>query len=427
MALAQTATFGQTARNLTPAPAPRVLVFDEAGGGTHTDFQRALDEAENGDLVLLRSDVTNGPSQGFVVRGKGLTLLGERARRRLGGPSSYFCEGSLRIEGVPADAVFVLRNLRFESECPSSFGGPGDVPGALRILDTEGSVWIEDCEVVVPSDGFFFLSPSDDVSGIEIRDAAEVVVQRTVVAGPDALDLQETRLGQALAIRRSTVLAFDSSFLGRNGAPIANGTLFPNADGEDGVHLEDSSLFASGCSIRGGDTGASTQLSCTFWGIGGTGLFALRSTVDAFACQIEGGEVPANSCFGLPGPDTLPVASTVRTATGTPRSLSATSPTRSGATTILCAVGQPNDSLVLIYGLLPEALRLSSSTNALLLTPVAVTPLLGPLASDGTFELPLTVHSPPQRDHMTLFVQGLFLPTAGPAQLSGGTTVTVLP
>ena len=126
-------------------PAAAGVLKVAPSGGTHTDLQAALDEAADGDIVLVDTALAFGPGDPpALITGKGLTLVGDGASRAQM-PVTI-------VEGVPAGSTLVLRNLAFQP-------GPVDplFGGLLDLRSCAGTVLVEDCaadgEDIVGVDG----------------------------------------------------------------------------------------------------------------------------------------------------------------------------------------------------------------------------------------------------------------------------------
>lgn len=189
----------------------RVLVVDSQNRpGTHfTAIQPALDAADHGDIVVVR---TGAYAQGFVTD-KGVALLAE--------PGTHV-DRPVRIEGVPAGATFTLQNVRI--------GGFQHEP-KIQVGNCAGRVLLENVEALTS----LVLFPNEYPT-LAVEASTQVVLSRSRLLGIPAV-----------SATNSTLLATDSECHGSNGS-VGHGEFVAGA----GVRATGSTVVLSRCSLRGG-------------------------------------------------------------------------------------------------------------------------------------------------------------------------------
>jgi hypothetical protein len=294
-----------------PAPGP---------GIDHTDLQSAVLAAGNDGTVIVKS----GDYAGFFAGHKSLTLAAEAgAVVRVTSPSI--------VLHVQSNQRFVLRGLDFV----------GGGSSALQIADCAGPVWLEDCTVDHAGATMPF--------GFTVNDCASVALVRSRFHGPagePALRLYSEDVDP------NHVYAFDSEFVGGTGLV---GQPFGFQHGEAGVFVQDSTFYASGCTIRGG-AGVlipTSAIGCV-QGMGGPGLRLDASEgvphLYTLASSIQGGS-GASGCGPAPidGPALVGTFAGQTLAGGT-RGLVADSPVREGQTLGLSFSGAPGELALVLAG-----------------------------------------------------------------------------
>src|SRR4030095_9313669 len=159
---------------------PVVTIFDTFALGS------AVDAAQNGDIVLVRS----GSYSGFHVENKSITVVAD-----LGALVAFMHAVAMSI---PANGRVHLRGLRFNSQ---TFTGTAP----LTLVDCAGPVWIEDCTLLGDMH-------SSTLNGCEISNCASVTFQRSTLMGT-SLSANGSR---GLLASRSHVSLLDVLVLGGN-------------------------------------------------------------------------------------------------------------------------------------------------------------------------------------------------------------------
>lgn len=413
-----------------PRPLPRAWVVDAGGGGDFTSLQPAVDAAADGDLILVRSDLLDG---GASVQGKGLAMVGDGGRRVVRSAFPPTSQPALTVTGLAADQQVVVRGLELQHV-------QRRIWPIVRLADNEGVVWIEDCLVSVAT--AFIGAPQ---AGIEAEACAALVLVRSslVVEPPNAfdsgcLDYPNCESPPALGATDCQVHAFECTFRGTDG--LRSGGLFlPAGNGAQGIRLEGSSfLFASGCSVRGGDGGdGAYQVACFKAGNGGAGLWIPTGTeahlLETTLSVSLPGEIafsPSGPCpggtFGPPWAPAGPVAP-FESAAGDVRSYALPSPLRAPGGTLV-ARGVPGDLLVSVIADAPESTYLPLQAGTQLVAPPFRFRVEGTVPAGGVLSVAVPVPPlPPSLGFAREFRQGLFLGAGADASLGSATAVVLVP
>jgi len=381
-----------------------VLVVDPLVPGGFASAQDAVDAAASGDVILLRAH-----SSYFDIAGKSLTVVGDVGFV----PGVTF--GS--VHDVPAGGAVVLRNIRL-------FG--------LTLSDVQGSVWIEDCEVVlgVPA-------------AIDAHAVAQLHLQRVKATGSgswvDVAGYGSGPGGRALDLEDTHAVVCDSTLTGGNGHGFIETVLGPalNQPGIDAVRVTGGSLDLVGGTLNGGKGGAGgTDLAFCY--AGADGGVALRVTGDAPVVKFHGtqlyggagGAGPAGSClFGdsAPGDYGAPLVVESGSATmyvGDATSLTVATPVREGEHVQLHVAAPAGAAVALVLAPAPGLQWVGKVVGPL---QVAVPPLLlavGAVPPSGTLEISaLLPELGAGIDSVSLFLQAL---SALPGQAPEASSASVL-
>ncbi|MEM7305478.1 MAG: right-handed parallel beta-helix repeat-containing protein [Planctomycetota bacterium] len=323
-----------------------VLVVDPAPSSPFQEIQDAVNAASDGDLILVRE----GSYPEFDVVGKSLTIQGDGVVGvtapiglfgGLGGPA-------LEISQIAADQSLVVRGIDLAA---LSFDF-GEYP--VTVNDCEGALLFEDCT---------FTNLAGDA--VVLDDAASATFSGcTLDAGNSFyysyLGVYFTRYG--LRAASSNAYLYDCTVQGPVG-PDAVEQIFLEIQpgfGGPGVRLTASTLFASGCSIAGGDGGSGVEESCFAGEDGGDGIeFDDASIVRLLDTTVAGGQAGLGSPGGCGLGDGEPGAALdgpplgVEQLAGTARSFTASAPVVEGTSIGLTFTGEPGDEVVLLIGVEP--------------------------------------------------------------------------
>ena len=397
---------------------PEVHLVDPEGGGDFTTLVAAIDAAKSGDVILIASDLISSSIVGFDLDGKGLSLIGLGTRPAIRS-NGFKCSSNLIVSNLPEGETVVIRNLTIEAGCTPS--GPG-VIGTVQLENNQGTVWIEDCELRL-------LSGGGTAAGITATDCDDVVVIRTLVAGPDNSATIFSTRRSALYARDSNVHAFESSFIGTRG-PRGLGSVPPRQGAAGADIFINSFVFASDCQFQGGDGGNSGAATCSPGADGGDGALI------GFGCQVE----VLNSTFsaggpGLSGPGTCATGLSGADLSNQGTLVTLNAPTRTyavedaivgpGETTTLVATGSPGDIVfsAISYGSLANyqpslfGTQLFTAPNAIVVE--------GVIPATGTLQK--AIRSAPILGPLTTYRQGFFFSASSAPFFSSASALTTLP
>ena len=400
----------------------QVLIVDELGSG-FTDIQPAIDAAADGDTVVVRS----GFYGDFVIMGKSLTVVGD------GAPTV----GPFRVQSTAADQVVTIRGLRSEGIILA-------VVPLGEVRDCLGPVHLE--QVVVD---YQFLHNDVPFPALSVRDSHQVTLTRCELLGRDGVGSSNEFIyglqgSNGVEIDDASVFAYDCTIRGGNGGnggvPVFGGPINSTAGGA-GVTLRGGAMmFASGCDIAGGDGGDASESApglCDIPGsTAGDAIFVfggVPSTLTVQDCVLAAGET-ATAPAGCPpsgGPgETIDNNGGVVTLSAEPyREVSLSSPTREGQATMLSVTGQPGESLVLLVSTQSQVNTVSGLLGVLVPASPWTVVLLGPLPASGEVQFGPAIPGsflPPGCDALDVIVQGAFGATLGGVVTSSPTVLTVL-
>lgn len=427
---AQGQALGRVAAAPGPVPFQQVWVVDGAPGSPK--LQEAVDAARSGDVIRLRTDVASGTLR---IEGKGITIVGDGAKRQVSG-GTFGAPLVLDVRDLPAGETVVLRNLtlrvRLHSVSPWGAYSPSVV-----LQDNAGTIWLEDCSVLVPESDWFLDNAAWD--GIVAIDSQAVVLVRSEVI-PKSPGNASGCGGPGLAMLRgvrSEIHAYESSFVG----PRGQDALYPwspsGMDGCRGVELEDASFFAQSCELVGG-SGGNSRSFMGFCQAAGDGEVALRldagSTARLVGCTLASGQGGAGDPGGVPcGPGLdAPLVSSLGSFEELPGALRSyallPALATAGASATLSTRGPPGELVLTLRGMEPAAIHLPLHLGSQLVLPPVEILIEGTIPASG--ELTSTVALPPLPALVplgSLYQQGFFFDAGGAAVLGSASVVVLLP
>jgi hypothetical protein len=329
----------------TPAAAlGEVHVVDFAGGAgsDFTDLSAAVDAAADGDVLLVRSglyDVWN------TVDGRSLTIAGD-------GPFVQI-SGLLAVQNLDADQRVVLRGFELK------------FPGQVELLNNDGVVWIEDCQI--QADLFGGSGPFGAVHAVDSR----LAVQNSHIEGSMQYGVHAAPPTAGLYLVDSVATISGGSIRGGPGVD----TIFPDLPGAAGLALQGSTVTASGTSIDGG-LGESKP--------GGPGIAASAGSVVTLRdTPVAGGAgAPAGPAVSADG------SSAVATVAGAAHGMTSTQTPRVGETLVVSASGAAGDGVLLLVGTGPALVPLGMAGSVLLVNPAPplLSLVLGTVPAGGTLQ-----------------------------------------
>lgn len=263
---------------LLPATALAADVFVvDVSGGPGTDFTSiaaALSNAQNGDILLVRS----GVYEGFASDGKAVTLVADQGANAL-------ISGDVTITQVPTQSVFTLRGFEFAATAD------------LALTDNAGLVRLEDLDM---STSVFTTDAKILTTNVRIQASAAVRMARVTLGydGPNPVTQPAgapgvaEQLAPALrAIQGSEVHILNSQIRGTPGRdafsdPLTLLWVFGEAGG-NGIEFDATSPVRMASSTvtggPGGDGTASAAFGCVGPREGGNGILAVGGFIHSLS------------------------------------------------------------------------------------------------------------------------------------------------
>ena len=391
----------------SPVRAQGAVLVVKPSGAPFATIQTAIAAAADGDTIYVHQ----GTYAGLSVEGRSLTIAGAEGEIvKVGGDYA-------KIQDLQPDDVVVLRGLQLRG---------------LHVSSSAGTVWIEDCQVLVT------------IPALIVESSASVVFVRCDIEGPDAFTDATSTLhpsGIGARLSDSVVAMFDCTVKGGNGQdfhPIPSGTADATA-GDDGLELHGGALHLSGGSVQGGK-GGNGPMNPAFGCAGedgGDGVFMADGSPSLVVNDVAiaggaGGTAPSSCPGGQPEPGDpgeaiLVQSGSAETIPGTARLLALGGPAIENHVVNLEVAGVPGDVVLLLIGLQPGLVPKPAHGGALLVpAPLLVTPL-GVLGDPAQVDLPFVVPElGPGVATVHACVQGVFKPTAGAALLGSGSLLIAL-
>lgn len=401
-----------------PAAAADVLIVDPTGSQGFSQIQAAIDVAQDGDLILVRS----GTYASFALAGRSLAVRGDVNAK-------VVVSGGVTVTDTPADGVVVLANLEIQGSNAVTF-----VPGgnALTLIDNAGFVRLQACSLFAGWGG-----DSPQLGGLPGGDGLSVEASpRTalsdclMVGGTGGGDPFTTSLGgvggAGVRSRTSSVVLYDCGVLGGSGGTA---DFFPGQQGGPGgpgCEVLDFGIFASSTTFQGGTGGGGAA-----GGKGGDGLVAQPSAqAQLLACALiagSGGNL-GQSGQGAPG-QVSSGGGVIGILPGEPRVFGSPTLASDGSKISVEVTGEPGDAIWIVPGQAPAHVpALALGGVWLVQRPVFLTkaPLVVLGASGtATVELPVSAltAATPSRE---LFLQGFARSALGQIRLGSPGHVGIL-
>ena len=308
----------------------RVHIVDSAGSGDFLEIADAVTAALDGDVVLIRS----GTYAAFAINGKGLSIVPESG--------AVVYTGPIEVGNLPEPSDVLLGGLLVRGE-----EGP-----AVWLHDCEGTVRLHQLQVLEPAPPWKDAVTNSPALQVELCTDVGVDGCR-LPAGDTAPDFDGSH---ALVARGSSVMLFDSVFLGDEGDEAAT---FDGDNGGSGAQVDASFLFAARCRFVG-RSGGDTYFNNGQGGFGGDGV-SLRngSSLNYTDCDFShggGGWAPPCGiceacCWGYAGYDIRLDPSSEAHAFNAPRLLVRGTPTAvAGHSVLLSVTAAPGSAVWTLVG-----------------------------------------------------------------------------
>ncbi len=322
----------------TTASAQIVRQVDATGAnGAFTTIQAAIDNAAEGDVILVR----DGAYGGFSIDGKALRIVAD-----VGAQPILFSNGAadpiahISIANLASTQFVELDGLivRVGTSSPFTPAGP-----LARIVDCSGSVLIQNCEFdAFNSNPFVF----GNARGLSIERSSAVTLVRTRIDMTEQVTIFPSN---ALSAVDSSVYLYDSDLIGGAGRIGEGGQSVPSTSGVEALELTGGEMLVVGSRLTGGNGGdgdiSPTFMICSDAGDGSPAVIlrlgASQPVLRISDSQLTSGAPGQTAGLCLPG---LVVADPIELNAGTVQSLS-----RSFRSTELTPVARVGDSMTLRF------------------------------------------------------------------------------
>ena len=233
---------------IAAGPGNRVWTVDTSGFGDFTNLQTAINNAADGDTLLIR----NSPDRcctwsygGFAIDGKSLALIGTA-------PGPHFVSHGT-VRNIPVGGRVVLSNLDFNWE---GRGTPPPSTTVLRIAQCDGSVRIQNCRVqgYGRSNNYYGTS----AGGVRVVDSGDVSFHGCEIRGGDGgfkYDTQPASEGMKLQ-GGAEVTLYHTTVTGGEGGTYTYFPFLVGLDGGAGIVVQAGELYLSSSTVTGGMGGA---------------------------------------------------------------------------------------------------------------------------------------------------------------------------
>ena len=203
------------------------IVDAAAGAGSQfTDIPPALQVAQDGDTILVRSGTYNG---GSITRGISIIADTGATVSVVVTSGTVFSRGiGLEVDGLPAGKTVVLEGLRPAILSTTLFGS------FVRLANCSGRVHLDNLSGSLAG-------PGVGLTGIEVIDCAHVSIHRCAL-----------RSGVPVWVTRSTALISNSDFLGRH----ALGGFRTSTVSQAALYTADSQVTIAHSKLQGGNGNA---------------------------------------------------------------------------------------------------------------------------------------------------------------------------
>lgn len=218
-------------------------------GGTHTDLQQAVDDALDGDIIVVAQEYSSSadPAALVIIDGKSLTLVSDGPQRRT--------IPSTSVRNLPGTGQVVLRNLEMVASTLWVFLG-----APLAVSDCAGAVFVEDC-LVQGNESFF--GPVAGGPAVQVSNSQKVAFARCELAAGDGSSTMNQPPfvvwdpapgGRAVVVTGSRVDFQSCQIAGGHGG---HDGLFgdPGMPGGQGLLMDEAQVWLTGCDVTGGNSG----------------------------------------------------------------------------------------------------------------------------------------------------------------------------
>ena len=410
-----------------------VRIFEQPSVTYHT-IQAAVDAAADGDTLLI----ADGDYQGFLLDGKGLTLLALHDLEAV-------VQGQVIVQNLPAASAVRFDGLKFQGKAPYYDLDWFESEIGVSLVNNQGAVHFYGCLIAGGGssvDAWIDNSPLDPTwfpsgaHGLNVVDSISVALLDCEVHGGNGagsdndIDGWGGRGGIGIRSLNSVVALYDTLLRGGGGGNAGN----VGGDGGDGCYISGIGMFASGCSFVGGNGGDPVDFLAPVGGDGGDGLWvSLNSNVRLVDNEYSGGiggvELFPWGFAGAPGMPKYWEGGELTESPGTRRSLRlSNSIVGDGLSFAVQYEGQPGD---IVYISRAARLKFVFSANPIgvrLVPFMRLLPIGGGVVvgSSGTATLNIPAHELPANGLRTQTAQALVRQASGGWAIGGAVLLTVM-
>ena len=302
-----------------------VLIVEDEPGAEYPTIQSAVNDAEEGDLLLVKV----GEYPGFTVTNKSLTIVADEGH-------AVTVTGRIRIRNLSSEKRVSLIGL----DSATSIGMP---KGNLYADNNKGSVRALNSTFI----GSFGDGPFTD-AGVHLTGNSDVAFSNCEITGGlgDSGNGYDAGPGGSGILSRGSYSALYNSTV--SGGVGGSGNFGYGSGGNGGHALDvDSGLsFASGSELIGGKGGFTDDFLPVSSGDGGDAIFTtMNSRIRLLDTTQVGGKAGATTCCTIPGSDGLPFGGNGMLVDFgfDSRSIQMPVPVRDGTTQQLQLSGNPGD------------------------------------------------------------------------------------
>ncbi len=392
------------------APARAGVVVVDQAAGPFTTIQAAIDAAQPGDTVLVRTGVYDK----FTISAKSLSVLADGPLVFVTTPGTAG-NAAIAVANLGAGQSVLVRGLR------SYFG--------IAVQSCAGPVWFEEVETY----GLSASCSAGGNAGAKVTSSARVTFVRCALRGEllgNTMALAQDS-GPGLSASASTVQAIDCQIQGGDGRQQGFGS--PALRGAAGLKLASASIVTlAGCTLQGGGGGLASGPLCTAsHAQGGAGVeFVDAASVvrSQDSTAVGGARSLEPFCPGQSGPAGPAVVGSgaIVALPGVARHASAGAPVRAGATLAFELAGVAGEIPALLVSTLhdPQPLLNGSLLVGLPQDDVLVLPAL-PASGSASLAFPVPDVGAAVGG-LTLYAQAVFLGAGAAVWLGAGTSVVLV-
>lgn len=255
-----------------------VHVVDVNGGGSFTDIQAAVTAAVDGDTILVKT----GAYAGFLVNAKSVQVVGDTGH-------DVTITGAVKVRSLPPGGLVLISNLKGTGTINTANNSYG-----IYVYDNLGFVRVELCEFT-GADGIDGATPvTNGWAGAHVELSPRASFSFCTLTGGRGRQQWEDDCGvsgSGLEAISSNVALHGTLMIGGKGYDATPSPFLrpDSGHGGDGGNAIGSTLYFSGCDLRGGGGGNGNQASSVLFSAGGVGGDGLQLDAASEAKILETG------------------------------------------------------------------------------------------------------------------------------------------